>query len=58
MPASPDIALAAQTFDYAGQDIPWLLRQRATQMPDKAFMVWEPKSGEDKTWTYKIVHHR
>jgi crotonobetaine/carnitine-CoA ligase len=53
MAASPDIVLAAQTFDYAGQDIPWLLRQRATQMPDKAFMVWEPKSGEDKTWTYK-----
>lgn len=53
MANSLDAALAAQTFDYAGQDIPQLLRQRARQMPDKAFMIWEPKSGEDKTWTYK-----
>lgn len=48
-----DLSAAAQTFQFAGQDIPWQLNHWATHQPEKAFLIWEPKSGESKTWTYK-----
>lgn len=54
----PGIApsLAAHTYEFAGQDIPWLLKQWATTQPDKAFMIWEPKSGQERVWTYKAFY--
>jgi crotonobetaine/carnitine-CoA ligase len=48
-----DPVIVAQTTEFAGQDIPWLLKQRATHQPEKVFIVWEPRSGEEKIWTYK-----
>src|ERR1700677_1783560 len=36
-----------------GQDIPWLLRHWAHHRPDHPVLVWAPKSGEDRTWTYQ-----
>ncbi len=39
-----------QAFD--GMDIPWLLNEWATRTPDKEFMIWEPFSGDAKSWTY------
>jgi crotonobetaine/carnitine-CoA ligase len=39
-------------FQMAGQDLPQVLDRWAEAKPDHPFLVWEPKSGEDKTWTY------
>ena len=43
---------AIAEFQFTGQDIPWLVDHWATHKPDHPFLVWEPKSGETKTWTY------
>ena len=40
-------------FQFVGQDIPWLLNHWAEAAPDRPFLVWEPRSGEDRTWTYR-----
>ncbi len=42
----------AAAFQFAGQDIPWLLRSWAETQPDKAFLIWEPRSGVSRQWTY------
>jgi crotonobetaine/carnitine-CoA ligase len=39
-------------FQFAGQDIPWLLRSWADSRPDKRFLVWEPRDGGGRHWTY------
>ncbi|MEO5875132.1 MAG: class I adenylate-forming enzyme family protein [Streptosporangiaceae bacterium] len=39
-------------LQFAGQDIPWLLRTWAERQPDKALLIWEPRHGEGRTWTY------
>jgi carnitine-CoA ligase len=46
-----DEKLAAE-FQFAGQDIPWLLRSWASSQPDKTFLIWEPREGGPRTWTY------
>jgi crotonobetaine/carnitine-CoA ligase len=40
-------------FQFAGQDIPWLLRHWAEQKPDHPVLIWEPKDGVDRQWSYK-----
>ncbi|MCU1595340.1 MAG: hypothetical protein JWO12_2732, partial [Frankiales bacterium] len=40
------------SFQMAGQDIPWLLQHWATVKPDHPFLVWEPREGSGATWTY------
>ena len=40
-------------FQMIGQDIPWQLDHWATHRPDHPFLVWEPKDGNDRTWTYR-----
>ncbi len=52
------IATAAEVaaYQFTGQDIPWLLRHWADAKPDHPFMVWEPKSGAEKSWTYKAFY--
>ena len=45
-------AATVDAFQFAGQDIPWLVSHWAQHKPDHPFLVWEPKSGEAKTWTY------
>ncbi len=39
-------------FQFAGQDIPWLLGHWAQEKPEHPFLIWEPKDGESRTWTY------
>ncbi|MBY0399859.1 acyl--CoA ligase, partial [Myxococcota bacterium] len=39
-------------FQFAGQDIPWLVAHWAKNKADHPFLVWEPKSGAGRTWTY------
>jgi len=43
---------AVAAFQFAGQDIPWLVDHWAEHKPDHPFLVWEPKSGDTRTWTY------
>jgi carnitine-CoA ligase len=42
----------AAEFQFAGQDLPWLLRSWAESQPDKTLLIWEPRSGEPRRWTY------
>jgi crotonobetaine/carnitine-CoA ligase len=42
----------ATQFQYKGQDIPWLLATWATAQPDKTFLIWEPRDGQGRQWTY------
>ena len=35
-----------------GQDLPWLLRHWANVKPDHPFLVWEPRTGVGRSWTY------
>lgn len=51
--ATLDPAVVAHSTQFAGQDIPWMLKHWATNTPDKTFLIWEPRSGDDKSWTYK-----
>jgi crotonobetaine/carnitine-CoA ligase len=39
-------------FQFAGQDIPWLLSHWAKHKPDHPFLVWEPKSGDGRRYSY------
>lgn len=39
-------------FQFAGQDIPWLVAHWAEHKPDHPFLVWEPKSGVEKRFSY------
>lgn len=36
-----------------GQDIPWLLAHWAEHKPDHPLLVWEPKDGAGRQWTYR-----
>jgi crotonobetaine/carnitine-CoA ligase len=47
-----DVAVAAAEFDFADQDISTRLRHWARVKPDHPFMIWEPRSGQDRRWTY------
>ncbi|MCR9184015.1 MAG: acyl--CoA ligase [Halieaceae bacterium] len=44
---------AAQTYEFAGQDVPSLLRQRAANQAERPALIWEPKSGIEAVWTYR-----
>lgn len=39
-------------FQFAGQDIPWLLGHWAKHKPEHPFLIWEPRSGQERRWTY------
>lgn len=43
---------AVARFQFAGQDLPWLLDLWTRTQPDRPLLVWEPKSGQARTWTY------
>ena len=40
------------SFQFTGQDIPWLLAKRADAQPDTPLLIWEPKEGEGARWSY------
>ena len=46
---SPDVI---DHFQFAGQDIPWLVSHWATHKPDHPFLIWEPRDGAERRWTY------
>lgn len=39
-------------FQFAGQDIPWLVSHWAKHKGDHPFLIWEPKSGDGRRWSY------
>src|SRR5262245_18924255 len=43
---------AIEQFQTHGQDIPWLLEHWAGQKPDPDALVWAPREGEGRRWTY------
>ena len=47
-----DAQFSSTLYTFAGKDVPWLAKLWATQTPDKPYMIWEPKEGDSKTWTY------
>ncbi len=49
----PDIdPQTVAAFQFAGQDIPWLLDHWASERPDHRVLVWEPRDGSTRAWTY------
>lgn len=44
---------SSELYTFAGKDVPWLAKLWATQSPDKVFLVWEPKEGVSRSWTYQ-----
>ncbi len=44
---------AVDVFQFAGQDIDWMLRRWLPTRGDHPFLIWEPRSGLDETWTYR-----
>lgn len=48
-----DAIKSAELYTFANKDLPWLVKHWADKTPDKSFMVWEPKDGNARTWTYK-----
>lgn len=55
MSSPPKSALPKSEIDryqMAGQDLPWLLDRWATARPDHPFLIWEPRDGAARTWTY------
>jgi len=39
-------------YQFGGQDVGWLLDHRAEHRGDHRFLVWEPRDGADRSWTY------
>ena len=51
MPAI-DTSAATARFAFPGQDLPWLLRHWAAKKPEHPFLIWEPRSGQARIWSY------
>ena len=39
-------------FQFHGRDVGWLIERRAAERSDHPFLVWQPKAGPARTWTY------
>ena len=39
-------------FQFHGQDVAWLIDHWAANRADHPFLIWEPKDGDPRTWTY------
>lgn len=49
---SPVSATTVAAYQFKGQDIAWLIDHRAQHRGDHTFLIWEPKDGNDRSWTY------
>ena len=43
---------AVAAYQFGGQDIPWLIDHWAEHRGEHPFLIWEPKDGSGRTWTY------
>ena len=46
---------ALQKFQMHGQDVGWLLGHWAENRPEHVALVWEPREGERRSWTYAAL---
>jgi len=44
---------AIERFQMVGQDLPHLIDQWVEAQPDQPLLVWEPREGEARSWTYR-----
>ncbi|MEZ5167547.1 MAG: class I adenylate-forming enzyme family protein [Acidimicrobiales bacterium] len=44
---------AIERFQMVGQDLPHLIDQWVEAQPDTPLLVWEPRDGATRTWTYR-----
>ena len=49
-PSTDPEAVAA--YQMTGQDVGWLLCHWAALKPDHPFLIWEPRDGRERAWTY------
>ena len=47
-----DLSAAAKCYDFAGQDVNWLLKHWAHHKPNHPMMIWHPHEGTGQTWSY------
>jgi carnitine-CoA ligase len=45
-------ATQIEQFQMHGQDIPWLLAHWADRKPEHPALVWAPREGQGRRWTY------
>ena len=45
-------AATTAAYQLHGQDVGWLLDHRAEHRGEHTFLIWEPKDGATRTWTY------
>jgi crotonobetaine/carnitine-CoA ligase len=43
---------AGAAYQFGGQDIPWVVDHWAEHRADHPFLVWEPRHGGGRSWTY------
>ena len=43
---------AVAAYQFGGQDIPWMIDHWGENRAEHPFLIWEPKDGSDRTWTY------
>ncbi len=46
-------AAALQRYQMEGQDVPWLLALRAEHRAEHPALIWDPPTGDVRTWTYR-----
>ena len=44
---------AIERFQMVGQDLPHLIDEWVATQPDHPLLVWEPRDGATRTWTYR-----
>ncbi len=42
-----------ERFQMVGQDLPHLLDEWVASQPDTPLLIWEPRDGASRTWTYR-----
>lgn len=47
-----DAVKSAEHYTFARKDVPWLVKHWAEKTPDKPFLIWEPREGASRIWTY------
>ena len=47
-----DATYSSKAYSFASKDVPWLMKKNANESADKVFIIWEPKGGNVKQWTY------
>jgi crotonobetaine/carnitine-CoA ligase len=48
---------ALEQFHMHGQDIAWLLADRAAKRGDHLALIWAPRHGDGRQWTYVELNH-